>query len=107
MALAQEVTAHLPNVEVVGFHPCWRTSSRNRTPTSLRGLRAVSDFEYEFQLANMNRQLAPDVESMFSPRRRSTFISSTLVARSLHWVATSAKSVHPAVADALAERFCR
>ena len=46
----------------------------------LRGLRAVSDFEYEFQLANMNRQLAPDVESMFlTPSEKYSFISSTLV----------------------------
>ncbi|VFT17195.1 phosphopantetheine adenylyltransferase [Pseudomonas aeruginosa] len=66
MALAQEVTKHLPNVEVVGFSTLLaHFVKEQKANVFLRGLRAVSDFEYEFQLANMNRQLAPDVESMF------------------------------------------
>ena len=74
----------------------------------LRGLRAVSDFEYEFQLANMNRQLAPDVESMFlTPSEKYSFISSTLVREIAALGGDISKFVHPAVADALAERFKR
>lgn len=81
MALAQEVTKHLPNVEVVGFSTLLaHFVKEQKANVFLRGLRAVSDFEYEFQLANMNRQLAPDVESMFlTPSEKYSFISSTLV----------------------------
>ena len=72
----------------------------------LRGLRAVSDFEYEFQLANMNRQLAPDVESLFlTPSERYSFISSTLVREIAALGGDISKFVHPVVADALTERF--
>ena len=59
--LAREVTKHLPNVEVVGFSTLLAHFAKEQNANVfLRGLRAVSDFEYEFQLANMNRQLAPD-----------------------------------------------
>ncbi|MDT9165943.1 phosphopantetheine adenylyltransferase, partial [Escherichia coli] len=72
----------------------------------LRGLRAVSDFEYEFQLANMNRQLAPDVESLFlTPSEKYSFISSTLVRELAALDGDFNKFVHPAVAEALAQRF--
>jgi len=72
----------------------------------IRGLRAVSDFEYEFQLANMNRQLAPDVESLFlTPSERYSFISSTLVREIAALGGDITKFVHPAVADALTLRF--
>ncbi|CAM5303633.1 Phosphopantetheine adenylyltransferase [Stutzerimonas stutzeri] len=61
--LAREVTKHLPNVEVMGFSTLLAHFVREQNANVLlRGLRAVSDFEYEFQLANMNRQLAPEVE---------------------------------------------
>ena len=74
----------------------------------IRGLRAVSDFEYEFQLANMNRQLAPDVESMFlTPSEKYSFISSTLVREIAALGGDISKFVHPAVEAALAERFKR
>lgn len=64
--LAREVTKHLPNVEVIGFSTLLaHFAKEQQANVFLRGLRAVSDFEYEFQLANMNRQLAPDVESLF------------------------------------------
>lgn len=84
VALAQEVTKHLPNVEVVGFSTLLaHFVKEQKANVFLRGLRAVSDFEYEFQLANMNRQLAPDVESMFlTPSEKYSFISSTLVRKS-------------------------
>lgn len=81
VALAEETIAHLDNVKVVGFskllaHFC----SDQKANILLRGLRAVSDFEYEFQLANMNRQLAPDLETVFlTPAEHLSYISSSLV----------------------------
>ncbi|MCO3049222.1 pantetheine-phosphate adenylyltransferase [Pseudomonas aeruginosa] len=109
VALAQEVTKHLPNVEVVGFSTLLaHFVKEQKANVFLRGLRAVSDFEYEFQLANMNRQLAPDVESMFlTPSEKYSFISSTLVRKIAALGGDISKFVHPAVADALAERFKR
>ncbi|MDG9927870.1 MULTISPECIES: pantetheine-phosphate adenylyltransferase [Pseudomonas] len=107
--LAREVTKHLPNVEVVGFSTLLaHFVKEQQANVFLRGLRAVSDFEYEFQLANMNRQLAPDVESMFlTPSEKYSFISSTLVREIAALGGDISKFVHPAVADALAERFKR
>ena len=64
--LAKDVLSHLHNVEVVGFSNLLADFVKEkRANIILRGLRAVSDFEYEFQLANMNRVLAPNVESLF------------------------------------------
>ncbi|MBD3609292.1 MAG: pantetheine-phosphate adenylyltransferase [Gammaproteobacteria bacterium] len=79
--MARRVLAHLPNVEVDGFGTLLvdyvRESGAN---VILRGLRAVSDFEYEFQLAGMNRRLAPDVETLFlTPAEQYSYISSSLV----------------------------
>ncbi|MGX5915401.1 pantetheine-phosphate adenylyltransferase [Aliidiomarina sp. Khilg15.8] len=79
--LVKAVTEHLPNVTVVGFSGLLVEFAREREATVLiRGLRAVSDFEYEFQLANMNRRLHPGLESVFlTPAEENSFISSTLV----------------------------
>jgi hypothetical protein len=101
--LAREVTRHLPNVEVVGFSTLLAHFAKEQNANVLlRGLRAVSDFEYEFQLANMNRQLAPDVESLFlTPSERYSFISSTLVREIAALGGDITKFVHPAVAEAL------
>ena len=72
----------------------------------MRGLRAVSDFEYEFQLANMNRALAPDVESLFlTPADHLSYISSSLVKEIGSLGGDISKFVHPMVVDALAEKF--
>ena len=72
----------------------------------LRGLRAVSDFEYEFQLASMNRKLAPDVETMFlTPDEGYSFISSSLVREIAALGGDVRPFVHPAVQEALKERF--
>ena len=72
----------------------------------MRGLRAVSDFEYEFQLANMNRKLAPNVESLFlTPSEKYSFISSTLVREIATLDGDISEFVHPSVGKALAERF--
>ncbi|ARU58574.1 MAG: pantetheine-phosphate adenylyltransferase [Pseudomonadales bacterium] len=79
--LAQKSLQHLPNVEVVGFDNLLAEFvQQNNINVILRGLRAVSDFEYEFQLADMNRKLAPGVESIFlTPANNLSFISSTLI----------------------------
>ncbi|MCY1244193.1 Phosphopantetheine adenylyltransferase [compost metagenome] len=101
------MTAHLPNVSVVGFSSLLAHFVKEQNANILlRGLRAVSDFEYEFQLANMNRQLAPDIESMFlTPSEKYSFISSTLVREIAALGGDITKFVHPVVADALTERF--
>ncbi len=66
----------------------------------------MSDFEYEFQLANMNRQLAPDVESLFlTPSEKYSYISSTLVREIASLQGDVSKFVHPAVMQALKTRF--
>ncbi|OYD24356.1 pantetheine-phosphate adenylyltransferase [Oceanimonas baumannii] len=83
VALVQEVIEHeqLGNVTVVGFSGLLVDFAREYQASVLvRGLRAVSDFEYEFQLANMNRRLMPTLESVFlTPAEENSFISSTLV----------------------------
>jgi len=81
VALAREVLGHLGNVEVCSFGNLLADFVRQREAhIILRGLRAVSDFEHEFQLAGMNRHLAPQVETMFlTPAERYAYISSSLV----------------------------
>lgn len=101
--LARDVVAHLDNVVVVGFSGLLIDFASQQGATVLiRGLRAVSDFEFEFQLANMNRRLKPDLESVFlTPAEENSFISSTLVKEvALHGGDVS-QFVHPKVADAL------
>lgn len=79
--LARESLSHVPNAEVTGFDKLLAFFCREQgAHVLLRGLRAVSDFEYEFQLANMNRQLAPELETVFlTPAEDLSFISSSLV----------------------------
>ncbi|AYV11731.1 pantetheine-phosphate adenylyltransferase [Shewanella algae] len=106
VAMLNEVTAHLDNVEVVGFTGLLVDFAKEQGANVLvRGLRAVSDFEYEFQLANMNRRLHPELESVFlTPAEENSFISSTLVKEvALHGGDVS-QFVHPDVAKALVAR---
>jgi len=81
VAMAREALAPLANVEVIGFSALLMDFVRQQgARIILRGLRAVSDFEYEFQMAGMNRHLHPDVETMFlTPSEQYTFISATIV----------------------------
>lgn len=81
VALATQVTAQLGNVEVLGFNELMAHFAAHQNANILvRGLRAVSDFEYELQLANMNRHLMPTLESVFlMPSEEWSFISSSLV----------------------------
>ncbi|MEC5320372.1 pantetheine-phosphate adenylyltransferase [Brenneria populi subsp. brevivirga] len=81
VALAKGVTQHLPNVEVIGFRELMAHFAQSQQANILvRGLRAVSDFEYELQLAKMNHHLMPTLESVFlMPSEEWSFISSSLV----------------------------
>jgi len=79
--MAREVLAGIPNIEVVGFSGLLMDFMReHQAKVIIRGLRAVSDFEYEFQMAGMNRNLYPDVETVFlTPGEQYMFISATMV----------------------------
>jgi pantetheine-phosphate adenylyltransferase len=79
--LARRVLADLPNVEVAGYSELTIEFARKHgLSIIIRGLRAVSDFEFEFQLANMNRHLSHDIETVFlTPQERFSFISASLV----------------------------
>lgn len=107
--LAQEVLAEggIRNVEVVGFDSLLAHFVRERgAGVLLRGLRAVSDFEYEFQLASMNRHLVNEVETVFlTPDEKHSFISSTLVKEVARLHGDVAEFVHPRVAEALRAHF--
>ena len=101
--MIEQVTQGLTNVTVVGFSGLLVDFAKeHQAKVLIRGLRAVSDFEYEFQLANMNRRLSPELESVFlTPAEGNSFISSTLVKEvSLHHGDVS-QFVHPIVRAAL------
>ncbi|MCM2336305.1 MAG: pantetheine-phosphate adenylyltransferase [Pseudomonas sp.] len=105
--LARDAVAHHANVEVRGFSGLLaHFASEVGAGVLLRGLRAVSDFEYEFQLASMNRHLIPDVETLFlTPAEQYGFISSSLVREIARLGGDVTGFVPPAVASALqAER---
>ena len=101
--LSRAVLADLPNVEVMGYSGLTVEFAREQDlNVILRGLRAVSDFEFEFQLANMSRHLAPEIETMFmTPQEQFTFISSTLVREVAILGGNVTEFVHPIVAEAL------
>ncbi|WP_168012631.1 pantetheine-phosphate adenylyltransferase [Halomonas salinarum] len=107
VALAQEVVSKLPNVEVTGFSGLLTEFlADQQARIILRGLRAVSDFEYELQLANMNRAMSPDVESVFlTPALENSYISSTMVREVAKLGGDISKLVHPRVVDALNARY--
>lgn len=79
--MTEEVTAHLSNVSIIGFSNLLVDCAKdNNADVVLRGLRAVSDFEYEFQMAGMNRRLSPELETMFlTPAEQYEFISSSMI----------------------------
>ena len=103
--LARQVLGHLPNVEVASFDTLLADFVRKRNAqVILRGLRAVSDFEYEFQLASMNRQLV-DAETIFlTPAEQYSYISSSLVREVAALGGDVSKFLHPIVHDALIAR---
>ena len=97
--LARDVLADLPNVQVVGYTGLTvEFAKRENIAVIVRGLRAVSDFEFEFQLANMGRHIAPGVETIFlTPKEHFTFISSTLVREIATLGGDVSQFVHPLV----------
>jgi pantetheine-phosphate adenylyltransferase len=105
--LARAVLGHLDNVEVCSFDNLLADFVHQRQArVILRGLRAVSDFEYEFQLAGMNRHLAPDVETMFlTPAEQCAYISSSLVREIAALGGDVTPFVHGKVVAALRERI--
>ena len=105
--LAKKSIAHLPNVQVTGFSSLLANFvEEQQAQVILRGLRAVSDFEYEFQMANMNRVLAPKVESLFlTPSEQYSYISSTLVREIASLDGDISKFVSPCVQKALTDKF--
>jgi len=107
IALAEKVLGHLPNVEIVGFDNLLTEFTRSvNGKVVVRGLRAVSDFEYEFQLANMNRAIAPDVESIFlTPSEKHSYISSTLVREIASLGGDFGQFVNPEVERVLKEHY--
>jgi len=106
VAMAREVLGDLKNVEVVGFDSLLTDFVRAQNArVVLRGLRAVSDFEYEFQLAGMNRSLYPDLETVFlTPSEQHMFISATLVREIASLKGDVSKFVHPLVEKKLKEK---
>ncbi|WP_108447438.1 pantetheine-phosphate adenylyltransferase [Halomonas denitrificans] len=105
--LAREVVAGLDNVEVVGFSGLMTEfMKQQQARVLLRGLRAVSDFEYELQLANMNRAQMPELETVFlTPEVENSYISSTLVREIARLGGDVSKHVHPRVAETLNSHY--
>jgi len=104
--MARSALASCANVTVVGFSGLLIDFARHQGARAIvRGLRAVSDFEYEFQLAGMNRNLNPDVETIFlTPSEQHMFISATLVREIATLGGDVSKFVHPYVCAKLAEK---
>lgn len=109
VALCAGSLAHIDNVEVRGFSNLLTDFARGEGASCvLRGLRAVADFEYEFQLANMNRALYPEFESVFlTPSEHLSYISSSLVREIASLGGDVTPFVPTIVADALVHRFAR
>ncbi len=107
VALASTVCADMANVEVVAFSGLLVAFARQlQVHVIMRGLRAVSDFEYEFQLAGMNRRMAPDIETLFlTPAEQYAYISSSLVKEIARLGGDVSGFVAPQVHAALQERF--
>lgn len=103
MALAQECCSHIPNLEVVSFDGLLVDFAHAQgVQTLIRGLRAFSDFEYEFQMALTNRQLAPDIETLFlMPNESYSYVSSSLVREIARHGGDVRRFVPPAVEQAL------
>ncbi|MBI5938303.1 MAG: pantetheine-phosphate adenylyltransferase [Betaproteobacteria bacterium] len=105
--MASLALADVPGVQVVGFSGLLiEFMAQQRTNLVLRGLRAVSDFEYEFQLAGMNRSQNPDIETVFlTPSEQYMFISASIVREIARLKGDVSQFVNPVVAERLAARF--
>jgi pantetheine-phosphate adenylyltransferase len=109
LEMAQELAAERPNIEVMAFRGLLRDFVvDNGGKVVVRGLRAVSDFEYEFQMAGMNRQLMPEVETLFlTPSDQYQFVSGTFVREIAMLGGDVSKFVAPSVLRRLHERVSR
>ena len=109
VALAKEVLTDLPEVSVTGYTGLTVEFARaNGFKAIIRGLRAISDFEYEFQLATMNRHLIDGVETVFlTPSEHHTFISSTLIREIAEFGGDVSAFVHPVVAERLKQKLSK
>ena len=105
--LAVQVLSTLDNVQVCGFDCLLKDLVEDKGAYGVvRGLRAVSDFEYEFQLANMNRVLAPSMESLFlTPAEHLSYISSSLVREIASYGGDISQFVPKIIEDAIAAKF--
>ena len=103
IAMTREVLADVPNAAVTGFSSLLMAFVHEQGARAvLRGLRAVSDFEYEFQMAGMNRSLWPEVETLFlTPSEQYMFISATIVREIARFGGDVGDFVHPVVAARL------
>jgi len=106
VTIAREVLGHYPNVQVESFDGLLKDFVREQDGRVIvRGLRAVSDFEYEFQMAGMNRHLLPDVETLFmTPSDQYQFISGTIVREIAQLGGDVSKFVFPSVERWLHEK---
>lgn len=109
LGIARELCRPYPNVEVVDFRGLLRDFVVQRGgKVVVRGLRAVSDFEYEFQMAGMNRQLMPDVETLFlTPSDQYQFVSGTFVREIASLGGDVSKFVAPSVLERLKDRVAQ
>src|SRR3990172_1500840 len=107
--MAREVLAPYPNITVEGFGGLLRDFVRSHgAGVIVRGLRAVSDFEYEFQMAGMNRVLIPEVETVFmTPDEKYQFISATIVREIALLGGDTAKFVHPIINERLKSKVAQ
>ena len=107
--MAREVFANQPNVRVEGFDGLLMSFVQaQNSRVVLRGLRAVSDFEYEFQLAGMNRNLYPEMETLFlTPAEKYTFISATMVREVARFGGDVSKFVSPNVVEKLQQKIIK
>jgi len=109
LQIAAELSSKYPNVEVMAFRGLLRDFVVEQGgKVVVRGLRAVSDFEYEFQMAGMNRQLMPDVETVFmTPSDQFQFVSGTFVREIATLFGDVSKFVSPSVLERLQQRVKR
>lgn len=107
VGLIEGVVSEFPNVQVIGFNNLLvECAKQHDASVILRGLRAVSDFEYEFQMAGMNRRLAPDIETVFlTPAEQYEFISSSMIREIARLNGDVSSFVPDSVKDQLNNKF--
>ncbi len=105
--LVREVTRELDGIDVIGFDGLLIDCVReNHAGVVIRGLRAVSDFEFEFQLASANRRLDPNIETVFmTPSESHTFTSASLVKEIAMYGGDVSSFLHPVVLEAVRSKF--